>query len=91
VNFESTAAKLINELNGNLILNYLFKTDENIPLTDRRSVLSEGNQTALSSITKLYVNKKELNEDMFDLFRFISINRSFVMKLRTQTQLMEFI
>ena len=88
--FESTA-KLINGLNGTPILNYLFKTDLNIPLTvlTEGVFLSEGNQTTLSSITKLYINKKNFNEDnMSDLFRFISINREvFVMKLRNSSNL----
>lgn len=88
--FESTA-KLINELNGTPILNYIFKTDNNIPLAvlTEGVFLSEGNETTVSNISKLYINKKNFHEeDMSDLFRFISVNREvFIMKLRNSSNL----
>lgn len=88
--FESTA-KLINELNGTPILNYIFKTDNNIPLAvlTEGVFLSEGNETTVSNINKLYINKKNFHEeDMSDLFRFIAVNREvFIMKLRNSSNL----
>lgn len=88
--FESTA-KLINELNGTPILNYIFKTDNNIPLAvlTEGVFLSEGNETTVSNISKLYINKKNFHEeDMSDLFRFIAVNREvFIMKLRNSSNL----
>jgi hypothetical protein len=88
--FESTA-KLINELNGTPILNYIFKTDNNIPLAVLTDgvFLSEGNETTVANISKLYINKKNFHEEnMSDLFRFIAVNREvFVMKLRNSSNL----
>ncbi len=88
--FESTA-KLINELNGTPILNYIFKTDNNIPLAvlTEGVFLSEGNETTIANISKLYINKKNFHEEnMSDLFRFIAVNREvFVMKLRNSSNL----
>lgn len=88
--FESTA-KLINELTGNSILNYLFKTSNNIPL----EVLTEGvflsdeNETSIAGITKLYVNKKNFYDtDLTDLFRFMSTNKNeFLVTLRNSNNL----
>lgn len=92
VNFEfESTAKLINELNGTPILNYIFRTDSNIDLT----VLTEGvflsaeNETTIANISKLYINKNNFHEtNMSDLFRFVSVNReSFLMKLRNSSNL----
>lgn len=92
VNFEfESTAKLINELNGTPILNYIFRTDSNIDLT----VLTEGvflsaeNETTIDNISKLYINKNNFHEtNMSDLFRFVSVNReSFLMKLRNSSNL----
>jgi hypothetical protein len=88
--FESTA-QLINGLNGFAVSNYLFKTSYNIDL----DVLTEGvflskdNATDISSITKLYINKKNHSEvDISELFQFISVNREvFLLKLRNANKL----
>jgi len=88
--FEETA-KLINELTGTSVLNYLFKTSENIPL----EVLTEGvflsdeNETSIAGITKLYVNKKNFYDtDLTDLFRFMSTNKNeFLVTLKNSNNL----
>jgi len=92
VNFEfESTAKLINEINGMPILNYMFKTDPNIPLEvlTEGVFLSEGNETTVADITKLYINKKNFHEtDMTELFQFIAINKeAFVLKLRNSSNL----
>jgi len=92
VNFSfESASKLINEINGTPIVNYLFRTDVNIPLT----VLTDGvflsaeNETSISSISKLYINKKNFSEvNLTELFQFISVNREvFLLKLRNSSNL----
>ena len=68
------AANLINRINGALIINYMFKTDVNIPLAVLTSghFLSEDNNTDIDTLTKLYVNKNNFQEDdLSDLFLFI--------------------
>jgi len=88
--FEETA-KLINELTGTSILNYLFKTSNNIPL----EVLTEGvflsdeNETSIAGITKLFINKKNFYDtDLTDLFRFMSTNKNeFLVTLRNSNNL----
>ena len=92
VNFDFEAtAKLINNLNGSPVLNYIFRTDSNIDLTVLSGgvFLSSENKTAVSTLTKLYINKNNFHEkDMSALFRFIASNReSFVMKLRNSSNL----
>lgn len=88
--FEKTA-KLINELNGTSIVNYLFKTDNNIPLEvlTEGVFLSEGNETTFADITKLYINKKNFHEtDMAELFQFIFTNKEeFKLKIRNSSNL----
>lgn len=88
--FESTA-KLINDLNGSPILNYIFRTDSNIDLTVLSGgvFLSGGNETTVTGISKLYINKNNFYEtDMSELFRLISVNReAFLMKLRNSSNL----
>jgi hypothetical protein len=92
VNFSfESASKLINEINGTPIVNYLFRTDVNIPLT----VLTDGvflsaeNETSISSISKLYINKKNFSEvNLTELFQFISVNLEvFLLKLRNSSNL----
>ena len=88
--FESTA-KLINDLNGSPILNYIFRTDSNIDLTVLSGgvFLSSDNKTTITNITKLYINKNNFYEkNMSDLFRFIAVNRNvFVLKLQNSNNL----
>ena len=88
--FEKTA-KLINELSGTSIVNYLFKTDNNIPLEvlTEGVFLSEGNETTFADITKLYINKKNFHEtDMAELFQFIALNKEvFTLKIRNSSNL----
>ena len=76
--FEETAY-LINKLNGSLIVNYLFKTDNNINLEvlTEGVFLSEDNETEVSSIAKLYINKKNFaGDDLTDLYAFLKINKN---------------
>jgi len=88
--FEETA-KLINELTGTSVLNYLFKTSDNIPLEvlTEGVFLSNGNETSIDGITKIYVNKKNFYDtDLTDLFRFMSTNKNeFLVTLRNSNNL----
>jgi hypothetical protein len=90
VNFSfEDATKIVNELNGTSVLNYRFKTDYNINLEvlNEGVFLSLGNVTSINSITKLYINKKNLGEtDLSQLFQFIATNKEqFLIKLRNST------
>lgn len=88
--FEETAY-LINKLNGSLIVNYLFKVDNNINLEvlTEGVFLSENNETEVSSITKLYINKKNFaGDDLSELFTFLKSNKnSFFFKLQNSEDL----
>jgi hypothetical protein len=84
-------ARLINSLNGTSILNYMFLTDVNIPLRvlTEGVFLSQNNETLISGISKLFINKKNHSgDDLSELFSFISVNRtSFLMTLRNSANL----
>lgn len=86
------AANLINRINGTLIINYIFKTDVNIPLSvlTEGHFLSENNNTTISSLTKLYFNKVNFQgDDLNELFLFIKDNTSdFNIKLQDSTNLL---
>ena len=68
------AANLINRINGTLLINYMFKTNVDILLgvLTQGHFLSEDNNTDIDTVTKLYVNKTNFQEDdLSDLFLFI--------------------
>ena len=87
VNFSfEDATKVINELNGSAVLNYRFETSYNIPLQvlEEGVFLSEANETTISNITKIHINKKNLDgTDLSQLFQFIGTNKTkFLMRLK---------
>jgi hypothetical protein len=83
--FDDTVS-IINEVNGTSVLKYRFENSYNINL----SVLTEGiflssdNETLISNVSKLFINKKNLQEyNLSNLFEFISFNKDkFIIKLR---------
>lgn len=85
------SANLISKLNGILLINYIFKTSENISFDVLTGgvFLSEGNELAIDSVTKLYINKETLAEDdLTDLFLFIKENSSeFYIQLKNANNL----
>lgn len=85
------AANLLTKLMGVLVINYIFKTSENISFDVLTGgvFLSEGNELTIDSITKLYINKDNLNEDdLTDLFLFIKDNSSeFFIQLKNSNNL----
>ena len=92
VNFDfESVAKIVGGINGTSALSYRFRTDYNIDLAVLTGgvFLSAENETTVSSISKLYINKEDFYEiDLAELFRFIALNReSFVMKLRNSSNL----
>jgi hypothetical protein len=92
VNFgfeEST--KLISELIGTSVVKYRFMLtqDAGLNILNEGDFISNNNNTAVDAISKLQINKKNLNEDnVSELFRFLSINKkSFLLKLRNSDNL----
>jgi len=80
------ATKVINELNGNSPIKYIFKTSDNIGLSvlEEGEFLSSSNETNISGITKLYINK--FNKDVTNLsvlYDYLLVNNSdFLFKLQ---------
>lgn len=85
------AANLINRLNGTLIINYIFRTDVNINLAvlTGGTFLSAENETNVNSLTQLYVNKNNFqDDDLSELFLFIKDNTGdFYFKLQNSNNL----
>jgi hypothetical protein len=86
------AVNLINKINGTLIVNYMFKTDSNIPLAvlTEGHFLSQDNNTDVNSITTLFFNKTNLQgDDLNELFLFLKDNSvDFNIKLQDSTNLL---
>jgi len=80
------ATKVINELNGKSPIKYIFKTSDNIGLSvlEEGEFLSSSNETNISGITKLYINK--FNKDVTNLsvlYDYLLVNNSdFLFKLQ---------
>lgn len=89
VNFDfKETAKLIGVENGVLALEYVFSTasDIDVEVLTGGKFLSNSNKTAISEITKLYINRETADEtDIVNLLAFIGTNHSdFLVKLRNK-------
>lgn len=87
VNFDfEDATAVINELNGQSVIGYQFKTSYNIPLSvlEEAEFYSLGNETTISDITKLYVNKFTKNSlNLSNLYNYLLVNSGdFLFKLQ---------
>lgn len=90
VNFEfEDVALVINEINGDQLIDYVFRTSYNIPLDalTEGNFLSKDNQTTISAITELYINRNTKSEvDLVELYDFLKINATgFYFKLQSAT------
>jgi len=87
VNFDfEDATAVINELNGQSVIGYQFKTatDVLVGVLEEAEFYSLGNETTISDITKLYVNKFTKNSlNLSNLYNYLLVNiADFLFKLQ---------